>query len=87
MKKRLLVALATLIVFTSLFFAFYNTQGEWGGVDESVVEHYATQAGRPPRDPYINTDRGDLLLLVFLLAGTAGGFVAGYSYRTLLREG
>jgi len=29
----------------------------------------------------INTDKGDILLFVFLLAGTAGGFVMGYYFR------
>jgi hypothetical protein len=55
----------------------------WEGVDKTVVERFATAAGRPPRDPYLNTDRGDLLLFVFLLAGAGGGFVAGYTFRTL----
>jgi hypothetical protein len=55
----------------------------WEGVDKTVVERFAGEAGRPPRDPYLNTDRGDLLLFMFLVAGAAGGFVAGYSFRTL----
>jgi hypothetical protein len=37
-------------------------------------------------DPLINTDQGDLLLFVFLLAGTVGGFAAGYYWRMLLEE-
>lgn len=57
--------------------------GAWPGVDETVVEHFAEAAGRPARDPYINTDQGDLLLFVFLIAGMMGGFVAGYYYREL----
>jgi hypothetical protein len=55
----------------------------WAGVDETVIEKFAEQAGRQARDPFINTDQGDLLLFVFLLAGIAGGFVAGYYYRAL----
>lgn len=55
----------------------------WQGVDESVVEKFAEKAGRPARTPLINTDQGDLLLFVFLLAGTAGGFVGGYLFRGL----
>jgi hypothetical protein len=31
----------------------------------------------------INTDQGDLLLFFFLVAGTVGGFVAGYCFREL----
>ena len=56
---------------------------EWGGVDESVVEKYAEEHGREARDPFINTDKGDLLLFVFLLAGAVGGFTGGYYWREL----
>jgi cobalt/nickel transport system permease protein len=55
----------------------------WDGVDKTVVEKFAQEAGRPPREPLINTDRGDLLLFVFLAAGAVGGFAAGYCYRAL----
>lgn len=58
----------------------------WTGVDESVVEKYAKEHGREARTPFINTDQGDLLLFVFLLAGTVGGFAAGYSWRMLIVE-
>lgn len=57
---------------------------KWPGVDESVVEKYAKEHGREAREPFINTDQGDLLLFVFLLAGSAGGFMAGYSWRMLM---
>jgi hypothetical protein len=56
----------------------------WPGVDESVVEKFAREHGRESREPLINTDQGDLLLFAFLLAGTAGGFAAGYYWRMLL---
>ena len=56
---------------------------DWGGVDESVVEKYAEEHGRIAREPFINTDQGDLLLFVFLLAGAIGGFAAGYYWRVL----
>lgn len=55
----------------------------WTGVDEAVVERIARESGRPPAEPLINTDQGDLLLFLFLAAGAAGGFVAGWSARTL----
>lgn len=58
----------------------------WTGIDVSVVGKYATQYGHPPRDPYLNTDRGDLLLFVFTLAGVAGGFVMGFNVRKLFYE-
>ena len=55
----------------------------WSGVDETVIDKFAEKAGRPAREPFINTDQGDLLLFVFLLAGAAGGFAAGYWFRVL----
>ena len=55
----------------------------WSGVDETVIEKFAEKAGRTAREPFINTDQGDLLLFVFLLAGIVGGFIGGYNFRTL----
>lgn len=57
---------------------------KWTGVDETVVEKIAKEHGREAREPLINTDKGDLLLFVFLTAGTIGGFAAGYFWRTLI---
>jgi len=59
---------------------------KWQGIDESVVKKYAKEHGREAREPFINTDQGDLLLFVFLLAGSVGGFVAGYYWRILIVE-
>jgi len=59
-------------------------ESKWPGVDESVVEKFAKEHGREAREPFINTDQGDLLLFVFLLAGTAGGFIAGYYWKELM---
>ena len=59
---------------------------EWAGVDETVVEKYAEEHGRKASNPLINTDQGDLLLFVFLLAGAIGGFAAGYCWRMLIEQ-
>lgn len=65
--------------------AYVNgSEAAWSGVDESVVEKYAAQYGRTAKPPIVNTDQGDMLLFVFLLAGAAGGFIAGYSWRSLI---
>jgi len=60
-----------------------SDRSAWQGIDETVVERIAVEAGRPPREPFLNTDQGDLLLFLFLLAGAAGGFVTGYCFRSL----
>lgn len=59
---------------------------KWTGVDEAVVEKIAKEHGRAAHRPLIDTDQGDLLLFVFLLAGSAGGFAAGYYWRMLVAE-
>lgn len=74
-------AFCVLAVFSFKPFAF--SAEKWPGVDESVIEKYAKEHGREAREPFINTDQGDLLLFVFLLAGTMGGFAAGYYWRVL----
>ena len=59
---------------------------KWPGVDESVIEKVAKEHGREAREPFINTDQGDLLLFVFLLAGVVGGFIGGYYWRALTEK-
>lgn len=63
-----------------------GAEGPWGGVDVNVIEKYASEAGREAREPFINTDQGDLLLFVFALGGAVGGFAAGYCWRQLISE-
>ena len=63
-----------------------NEEGDWTGIDVSIVGKYASKYGRQPRDPYINTDQGDMLLFVFTLAGVIGGFVIGFNVRRLFYE-
>ena len=62
-------------------------EGNWVGIDVSIVGKYAEKYGHPPRDPYINTDQGDLLLFVFTFFGLIGGIVIGYNFRKLFIEG
>jgi cobalt/nickel transport system permease protein len=59
----------------------FAEENKWTGVDESVVERVASEHGREAWEPFINTDQGDLLLFVFLIAGAVGGFVMGYYWR------
>lgn len=77
-----IISFSLFTVYCSLFTAAASA-AKWQGVDESVVEKYAEEHGRKARDPLINTDQGDLLLFLFLLAGAVGGFAAGYYWRML----
>ena len=84
----LLCCSAALLLFLSLQPSAFSAEksDKWQGVDESVVEKFAKEHGREAREPFINTDQGDLLLFVFLLAGTIGGFAAGYYWRIILTQ-
>jgi hypothetical protein len=57
---------------------------KWPGVDEAVVNRIAREHGREERPSLFPAAEGDLQLSMFLLAGTVGGFVAGYYWRSLL---
>jgi len=72
-------------IYYSLFTVVFASE-KWPGVDESVVEKIAKEHGREAKEPLINTDQGDLLLFVFLVAGAVGGFAAGYYWKTLIEK-
>jgi len=83
MKRVVLAGMLIFFLILGLGFGLTQLNSKWPGVDEAVVQRFAREADRPSRDLYIHTDRGDLLLFFFLLAGVAGGFVGGYFYRDL----
>jgi ABC-type cobalt transport system substrate-binding protein len=84
-RKTIFVLGLLFTIHCSIFTIVYASE-KWPGVDESVVEKFAKEHGREAKEPLINTGQGDLLLFVFLLAGTIGGFTAGYYWRTLVVE-
>jgi cobalt/nickel transport system permease protein len=57
----------------------------WSGIDESVIEKVAAEAGRAPRPLWFEME-GDLALFLFLCAGIVGGSVCGYCFRMLFVE-
>lgn len=62
-------------------------ESKWAGVDEAVIEKFAKEHGREAKEPLIGgEDQGDIMLFLFLLAGTIGGFAAGYYWRILISE-
>lgn len=87
MRRRALPLLFALLAWLLAAPLPARTAAEWAGVDEKVVGKVARAAGRSPREPLVDTGRGDLLLFAFLVAGAVGGFVAGYCFRTLFPPG
>lgn len=63
-----------------------SKESKWAGVDEAVIERIAKEHGREVRDPLIGDNQGDIMLFLFLMAGAAGGFAAGYYWRVLIAE-
>lgn len=87
-KRRLRIFLlhATLLVGIIFVFSFFLlSPRQWAGVDEAVVAKVAREHGREARPSLLET-KGDALLLIFLLAGVAGGFAAGYHWKALTGE-
>lgn len=86
-RKIMLAAVVCLFAGMVTFMAF--TRDEVPGADEKVgqvVEEYAKKAGVAERDPYINTDKGDLLLFLFGFSGLAAGFYLGYNWNRIVSE-
>ncbi len=86
MQKQWLTIMVICLLSAVLFSLAAIGSEKWQGVDQSIVEKYAKEQGREAQKPLINTDQGDLLLFVFLIAGVVGGFVAGYYWRMLMHE-
>jgi len=85
-RKRYLVLGLTLLALNCSLPLVAAAGEKWVGVDDSVVGKFAKEHGREKRVSFINTDQGDLLLFVFLLAGVLGGFTAGYSWCLLVHK-
>jgi hypothetical protein len=81
--KRARIALAAALLAVAALLGLLRRDAAWTGVDEPVAARAARRGGRPPHPPYIDTNRGDLLLFLFLLAGAAGGFIGGFYFRGL----
>ena len=88
-KRKWRILLLHAVMLPTLLFVFYFfslAPRPWTGVDEAVVEKIAKEHGREAKPSLINTDQGDLLLFVFLVAGVVAGFAGGYYWRMLVSE-
>jgi ABC-type cobalt transport system substrate-binding protein len=80
MKPKIAAALVLLVAMT---FGFPAVVDSFVGADESVIEKFATDAGRKTTTPLVNADSGEMGRLLWLMAGVAGGFTLGYCFRSL----
>ena len=83
MKKFLSIMLYTLLLGCVDNWTSYAGE-KWPGVDDAVVNKIAREHGREVHASLLPSAEGDLQLFMFLMAGTVGGFVAGYYWRVLL---
>jgi len=84
--KRLLIVLVCFLSLTCLASAEEANKEKWVGIDEAVIEKYATDKGIQAADPLFNVE-GDMLLFLFALAGAIGGFVMGYYWHKVFIMG
>ena len=78
--KKLLFLLLSLLLLAGFAFAGEGHKEKWAGIDEAVVEKYASDRGREAAEPLFNVE-GDMLLFLFALAGAIGGFTMGYYWH------
>jgi hypothetical protein len=83
---QLCLILLALMLTISCYASICQAGEKWPGVDEAVIEKIAKEHGREAKEPFLNTDQGDLLLFVFLISGAVGGFAAGYYWRALIER-
>ncbi|MGE5575636.1 MAG: hypothetical protein ACM3TT_00380 [Syntrophothermus sp.] len=82
----LLVAAAATVAATAAAVTMAQGIPPWSGTDVIVEKFAEDLGGVQAREPFINTDQGDLLLFVFALGGFGAGFTAGYLWRILFAE-
>ncbi len=61
-------------------------EGLWSDATDVLSGQTASQAGRQAREPFINTEQGNMLVFFFCLGGVISGFIIGYNCRKLLVE-
>ncbi len=84
MLKKLFLQLELAVL--SLAISAGSAAAKWEGVDLAIIDKVAKENGRTPM-PLVGGDYGDLLLLMFLVAGAGGGFIVGYYFRELFGKG
>lgn len=83
-RQRITATLATILLIAASTFAQDEERPPFSGLDESVNEALASEAGVPSRDPLIDTESwGELWNLLLLGAGGICGFIIGRRWDQL----
>ncbi len=60
-------------------------QEGWVGIDEGVIEKYASESGREVSPPLLPVDNGDLILFFFTFFAFIAGCTVGYAWSRVMR--
>ncbi len=61
-------------------------KGLWSDATDVLSGQAAEQVGREARAPFINTEKGNMLVFFFALGGVAAGSTIGYNWRMILAD-
>ena len=61
-------------------------KGLWSDATDVLSSQAAEQVGREAQAPFINTEKGNMLVFFFALGGVAAGFTIGYNWRMVLTD-
>ena len=59
-------------------------KGLWSDATDVLSRQAAERAGREARAPFINTEKGNMLVFFFALGGVVAGSAVGYNWRIIL---
>lgn len=68
------------------FGLFFFSKADFQGADvrvTTIADQFARKVGAGSREPFFNTDKGDLLLFLFAFSGLVSGFFLGYQWRSI----
>ena len=83
------IAILVLAIVGSIALSGENTvreKGLWSDATDILSGQAAAQVGREARAPFINTEKGNMLVFFFALGGVAAGFTIGYNWRMVLTD-
>jgi hypothetical protein len=62
-------------------------KGLWSDATDVLSSQAAEQVGREAQVPFINTEKGNMLVFFFALGGVIAGSIIGYNWRVIMADG